>query len=115
MADLDGLWTIAFEEAGEWRSGGIVLFSEGRIAGGDSHYYYYGHCSERNGAIAGEARIILHSGPPATGFGGSPDFVVVVEANRRGDIITGHIFKPKNEQAKLKLRCVRRVRAAELA
>ncbi len=114
MAELDGLWTIQFEVAGEWRSGGIVLFDKGRLAGGDSHYYYYGHCAERNGTLAGEARIIHHSGPLSTGFGDSPDFVVVVEAQLRGDIVTGHIFKRGNEQAKLKLRCVRRVRAEEL-
>ena len=115
MAELDGLWTISFEVAGEWRSGGVVLFENGRVAGGDSCYFYYGQCSERSGALEGEARIIHHSGPLSTGFGDSPDFVVVIEGHRRGDIITGHIFKPKNEQAKLKLRCVRRLRAEELA
>ncbi len=114
MAELDGLWTIAFEVAGEWQSGGVVLFEKGRLSGGDSFYFYYGHCGERSGAISGEARIIHHSGPLSTGFGDSPDFVVVVEAHRRGDIISGHIFKPKSEQAKLKLRCVRRVHAEAL-
>jgi T3SS negative regulator,GrlR len=114
MAELDGLWTIAFEVAGEWRSGGVVLFERGRLSGGDSFYFYYGHCTERNGTLAGEARILHHSGPLSTGFGDSPDFVVVIEAIRRGEIINGHIFKPRSEQAKLKLRCVRRVRAEEL-
>ena len=115
MAELDGLWTIQFEVAGEWRSGGVVIFEAGRVAGGDSHYYYYGHCAERNGTLAGEARIINHSGPLSTGFGDSPDFTVVLEAHRKGDVVNGHIFKPGNEQAKLKLRCVRRVAAGELA
>ncbi|HUK57738.1 MAG TPA: GrlR family regulatory protein [Stellaceae bacterium] len=114
MAELDGLWTIAFEVAGDWRSGGVVLFEDGRLSGGDSFYFYYGHCREQRGILKGEARIIHHSGPLSTGFGDSPDFVVVIEAQRRGDIINGHIFKPKNEEARLKLRCVRRVRAEDL-
>jgi hypothetical protein len=115
VAELDGLWTIQFEVAGEWRSGGVVIFAAGRLSGGDSHYYYQGRCAERNSVLAGEARIIHHSGPLAEGFGGSPDFVVTIEGRRSGDVINGHIFKPGTEQAKLKLRCVRRIEGSEPA
>jgi hypothetical protein len=109
VAELDGLWTIQFEVANEWRSGGVVIFAAGRLLGGDSHYYYEGRCAEKESMLTGEARIIHHSGPLAAGFGGSPDFVVMLEGRRAGDVISGHIFKPGTEQAKLKLRCVRRI------
>jgi hypothetical protein len=104
----NSLWTIQFETAGEWRSGGIVAFDQGRLFGGDSHYYYFGRFAEDKNLIRGEARIVHFSGPLATGFGNSPDFTIVIEGRRAGDVITGNIHKPGNETAKLSLRCVRR-------
>ncbi|HXQ52562.1 MAG TPA: GrlR family regulatory protein [Stellaceae bacterium] len=108
MAEIDALWTIQFDVAGEWRTGGIVIFDGGRVFGGDSHYYYVGRYRERGTAIEGEARIVHYSGPLATGFGSSPDFTVLLEGRHNGEVITGHIHKPGSETAKLAIRCVRR-------
>jgi hypothetical protein len=114
MSDIDALWTIQFEVAGEWRSGGVVIFDHGRLVGGDSHYYYFGRYDETGAQVKGEARIIHHSGPSATGFGDSPDFVVVLSGRITGDVINGQIHKPGNEGARLLLRCVRRQNLAAL-
>jgi hypothetical protein len=114
MSEVDALWTIQFEVAGEWRSGGVVIFDGGRLFGGDSHYYYFGRYDEHGPQLKGEARIIHHSGPSATGFGDSPDFMVVIAGRLSGDIIAGQIHKPGNEGAALKLRCVRRQNLAAL-
>jgi len=108
VAELEALWTIQIEAAGEWRTGGIVVFDRGRVFGGDSHYYYFGSYAEERNLIRGEARIVHYNGPLGTGFGNSPDFVVVLEARRSGGIINGHIHKPGNESAKLAIRCLRR-------
>jgi len=104
----NSLWTIQFDTAGEWRSGGVVIFDAGRVFGGDNHYYYVGRYTEDNNLIRGEARVVHFSGPLATGFGNSPDFVVVIEARRAGEVITGTIHKPGTDTARLSLRCVRR-------
>ena len=108
MAEIDALWTIQFEVAGEWRTGGVVMFDRGRVTGGDSHYYYFGRYAEQGNVIKGEARIVHHNGPLSTGFGNSPDFTVVIEARRNGAVINGSIHKPGNESARLSIRCVRR-------
>jgi hypothetical protein len=108
VAEIDALWTIQFEVAGEWRTGGVVVFERGRVMGGDSHYYYFGRYAEQENLIKGEARIVHYNGPLATGFGNSPDFTVVIECRRNGAVITGSIHKPGNESAKLPIRCVRR-------
>lgn len=108
MAETDALWTIQFEAAGEWRTGGVVVFDRGRVFGGDSHYYYFGRYVEEGSRLRGEARIVHYNGPLGTGFGNSRDFTVVLECRRNGGLINGHIHKPGNEAAKLSIRCVRR-------
>lgn len=108
MAVNDALWTIQIEAAGEWQNRGVVAFDRGRVFGGDSHYYYFGRYAEDKNLIRGEARIVHYNGPLATGFGNSPDFTVVLEARRSGDVINGHIHKPGSDGAKLAIRCVRR-------
>jgi hypothetical protein len=108
VAEIEALWTIQFEVAGEWRTGGVVAFDHGRVIGGDSHYYYVGKYQERGPLVEGEARIVHYNGPLSTGFGNSPDFTVVLKGRRNGSLITGSIHKPGNEVAKLGIRCIRR-------
>jgi hypothetical protein len=108
MALENSLWTIQFETAGEWRTGGVVIFDNGRVFGGDSNYYYFGTFTEHNNVISGEARVVHFSGALSTGFGNSPDFAIVIEARVAGDVINGAIHKPGNNTARLPLRCVRR-------
>ena len=104
----NSLWTIQFETAGEWRTGGVVIFDAGRLFGGDSHYYYFGRYSEVKAVIRGEARVVHFNGPLAAGFGNSPDFIIEIEARINGEVITGVMHKPGNDSARLALRCVRR-------
>ena len=108
MADDNALWTIQFEAAGEWRTGGVVVFDRGRVFGGDGSYYYFGRYTEDGNAIRGEVRIVHYNGPLAAGFGSSPDFTVILELRRSRDLISGSIHKPGTDTARLQLRCIRR-------
>ncbi len=60
---LQGLWTVAFST----RAGagyGVVLFGEGRMAGGDSGFYWTGDYRIENGTLRGRLTFKSHSGQP---------------------------------------------------
>jgi len=39
---MEGLWTIEFGSSEGVYGGGVIVFSHGKLAGGDSGYYYSG-------------------------------------------------------------------------
>lgn len=39
---MEGFWTVEFGSSAGVYSGGVLLFKDGKIAGGDAGYYYVG-------------------------------------------------------------------------
>ena len=42
---MDGLWTVEFGSSTGMFGGGVAVFREGKIPGGDGLYYYVGQYS----------------------------------------------------------------------
>ncbi len=64
MTDLrNGLYTIAIEmeDGGRGRASGVIVLMDGRIAGGDTHFYYTGSYSAKNGRWRGELVTNQHT------------------------------------------------------
>lgn len=57
---MEGLWTIEFGSSEGVYSGGVVVFSGGKIMGGDAAYYYTGRYDVSN---AGSFEATLHVKP----------------------------------------------------
>jgi hypothetical protein len=74
MAVKNGLYSIDIEmrEGGRGRATGVIVLLDGKIAGGDSYFYYTGSYTFKNGKWYGE--LITHQHTPAVGkvllFGG---------------------------------------------
>ncbi|MGY3615735.1 GrlR family regulatory protein [Bradyrhizobium sp. USDA 10063] len=63
MAVTNGLYTIQIEmtEGGQGRANGVIVLHDGRIAGGDSYFYYSGSYSADRGKWRGELTTSEHT------------------------------------------------------
>jgi len=59
----NGLYSVAVEmtEGGHGHATGVLVLSDGKIGGGDSHFYYSGTFSHDNGRIRGELTVNQHA------------------------------------------------------
>ena len=63
MKVTNGLYSIQTEmtEGGRGHASGVIVLLDGKIAGGDSHFYYTGSYSAQNGKWRGELITYQHS------------------------------------------------------
>ncbi|WP_454627831.1 GrlR family regulatory protein [Bradyrhizobium cenepequi] len=63
MTVTNGLYTIQIEmtEGGQGRANGVIVLIDGRIAGGDSYFYYSGSYSADRGKWRGELTTSEHT------------------------------------------------------
>ena len=65
MTVTNGLYTIDTEmtEGGRGHASGVIVLLDGKIAGGDSHFYYTGSYSAKDGKWRGELTTNQHTKP----------------------------------------------------
>jgi hypothetical protein len=63
MTIRNGLYSIHTEmtEGGRGRANGVIVLRDGRLAGGDSHFYYTGNYTSANGKWRGELTTNEHT------------------------------------------------------
>jgi hypothetical protein len=63
MTVTNGLYAIQTEmtEGGRGHATGVIMLLDGKIAGGDSHFYYTGSYSAKNGKWRGELTTNQHT------------------------------------------------------
>ncbi len=84
---MEGLWSVIFETPEGASSGGVVfLLGDGRIFGGDSHFYWTGKYSEVGGKIEANINVTNFSGATQTLFG--------MDVRKFSMNISGQIFPP---------------------
>lgn len=61
----NGLYTVETEmtDGGRGRATGVIVLVDGRIAGGDAHFYYTGSYTADNGKWRGELTTFQHAKP----------------------------------------------------
>ncbi|MBF0354813.1 MAG: putative DNA binding domain-containing protein [Alphaproteobacteria bacterium] len=107
----EGLWAATFSVPGSDKNGGIVVFDEGRIFGGDSQFYYEGGYDIVEEEIYAEIRVTHYHGGMDTAFGDhARNFMVQIRAQRHGDVIEGKLFRTGFEHTP----AIRLVRKASL-
>jgi glyoxylase-like metal-dependent hydrolase (beta-lactamase superfamily II) len=57
-----GLWAITFETPEGHTSGGVVIFDEAHLYGGDAGFYYFGTytTNPKDGTLIGEVEVRRH-------------------------------------------------------
>lgn len=85
---LEGLWIVKFEAA-QVLGSGVAVFSNGRVYGGETGFYYLG-TYEADGNIV-KARIVVRNFDATilSGFGIPGDYEMDVSAVLQGETMTG--------------------------
>jgi len=66
---LDGLWTVVFSTGAD-SSGGVIVFTDGQLRGGDSCYFYVGEYSvDDNRRLTSNVTAYAFSDKASTVFG----------------------------------------------
>ena len=104
---LDGLWIAQF--TGKEVSGsGVVVFSNGKLFGGETGFYYIG-TYESDGKVV-KARVMIRNFDPAlpSGFGIPGDYEMDVSAVLQDDKITGTAMIAHQPQHSLGIRLTKK-------
>ena len=93
---VEALWTIKFGTIYNYVNGGVIVFDEGKLYGGDSSYYYAGIYE-----LTEDSRLIAHvdvnhyRGDPYTAFGTADRHLyLIIAANLIDDRISGTAYDP---------------------
>ena len=74
MTVKNGLYSIRIEmkNGGRGRATGVIVILDGKILGGDTHFYYTGSYTFKNGKWRGElGRVLINASEPDVRFQGT--------------------------------------------
>jgi hypothetical protein len=104
---LEGFWIVQYEGmAGN--GGGVVLFIEGRVFGGDSGYMYMGSYETQADSVRAQVKVqnFLPNVPSVLGTVG--DFELQIDGKVVGDIIKGTGSIPNSKAVGIALKLTKK-------
>jgi hypothetical protein len=104
---LDGLWIVQFTGK-EILGSGVAVFSNGKVFGGETGFYYIGSY-EAEGKVV-KARVMIRNFDPAipSGFGIPGDYEMDVSAVLQDDKMTGTAMIANQPQHSLGIRLIKK-------
>ncbi|MGD8843654.1 MAG: hypothetical protein PVJ83_09290 [Gammaproteobacteria bacterium] len=93
---LEAIWSVEFVSHNYRVAGGVVMFENGRIFGGDSNFYYLGTYETHDGKVTARVKFHNFTGITSLIFGeGLTEFSVQVEGNLSHDsfVANGHLVQ----------------------
>ena len=104
---LDGLWIVQFTGK-DILGSGVVVFSSGKLFGGETGFYYIG-TYESDGQMV-KARALIRNFDPAipSGFGIPGDYEMDISAVLQDDKMTGTAMIANQPQHSLGIRLTKR-------
>lgn len=104
---IEGFWVIKFTAAQIYGSG-VALFSDGKVYGGETGFYYLG-TYEADGNVV-KARVLIRNFDPTipSGFGIPSDYEMDVSAMLDGDTMSGTAVVTGHPQYSLGIRLTRK-------
>lgn len=83
---IEGLWIVQYEGI-QGGGGGVAVFVNGRVLGGDTGFTYVGTYSEKDGNLTAQVRVtnFLPDIPNVLGVEG--DFDLLIHGPRKGQVI----------------------------
>ena len=101
---VDGFWIIQYEGM-QGNGGGVVLFTKGKVFGGDTGYYYLGSYESRGNSVTARiaVRNFIPSIPSVVGITG--DFELSIVGTVEGEVMnaTGRLVGVNKPGLALKL------------
>lgn len=104
---IDGLWILTIQPP-PVTSGGVVIFINGKIFGGDNGFTWVGSCAVSDNTIRG--RVNVHNFDPdiKSVLGVSGDYEMRFSGTLDGETITGTAMIANQPQHSLSLRLTKR-------
>lgn len=104
---LDGLWIVQFTGTEVYGSG-VAFFSNGKVFGGETGFYYIG-TYEADGKVV-KARVVIRNFDPAipSGFGIVGDYEMDVSAMLQDNEMTGTAMIANQPQHSLGIRLTKK-------
>jgi hypothetical protein len=104
---IDGFWVVRFTAA-QVSGSGVVVFTNGRLFGGETGFYYIGNY-DTDGNIV-KARVMVRHFDPAvpSGFGISGDYELDVSVVLRDAELVGTAVVPDHPQYSLGIRLTKK-------
>jgi hypothetical protein len=104
---LDGLWILTIQPP-PVTTGGIVVFVNGKIFGGDNGFTWVGTFAEKGGLVKG--RVTVHNFDPdiKSVLEVDGDYEMYISGTVQGDTITGTAMIAQQPQHSLSIRLVKR-------
>ena len=83
---VEGFWIVQYEGM-QGNGGGVVVFTKGKVFGGDTGYYYLGSYESRANSLRAQVAVrnFIASVPSVVGITG--DFELSIEGTVEGDTI----------------------------
>jgi hypothetical protein len=103
---LDGLWILKIQRP-ELTSGGVVVFINGKVFGGDNGFTWVG-TYEGNDRLL-KAQVLVHNFDPdiQSVLGISGDYELYFSGNIQGDMITGTAMLANQPQKSLAIKLMK--------
>lgn len=103
---IEGLWIVQFEGTAGG-GGGVIVFIQRRVLGGDNAYVYTGTFQSDGEKIS--ASVLVRNFNPAIGnvLGIEGDFELQVQGTIQGDIIKGSASLPNQQGPGMALKLTR--------
>jgi hypothetical protein len=76
---MEGFWTVVFQAAGGGTGGGVAIFRDGKILGGDSAYQYQGTYQLDSDQLRATVQVRSFIPNVPTVFGNTPNFTLQLE------------------------------------
>ncbi len=104
---LEGLWIVQYEGT-QGEDAGVIVFTQGRVLGGDNGFTYEGNYVVKDGWVAASVHIAKFMPNVASVLGGDDDFDAEIKAPIRGTVVQGTLNVAGNPELGLAIRLTKK-------
>ena len=107
--DLEGLWTARFKSNFQTFGTGVVVFTKGRILGGDHSYYYDGSTTLDGSKLQADIKVVRFNEAGMAIFGNLNSFNLKVIGDIHANKMELHGHMVEQSNMKISIMCEKAV------
>lgn len=107
MEKLKGLWTVSFQSNFQTFGTGVVVFTQDRVLGGDSFYYYEGDAKVQGNRAEATIKVVRFNKAGMAIFGNLDSFNLKVSGDIASPEMELHGNMLEQPNMKITIRCTK--------
>lgn len=107
MEKLEGLWTVLFQSNFQTVGTGVAVFTQDRILGGDTFYYYDGHVNTQGTRAEATIKVVRFNKVGMAIFGNLDSFNLKVSGDITASNLELHGSMVEQPNMKITIRCTK--------